>query len=77
MLRCLDIVELLDEYLDGALDPVDAAALDAHLAGCQDCAAFMRTYRGTVRKSRELRESQLPPTLRERLLAFFPGRKTL
>lgn len=75
MLRCRDIVDLLDDYLDRALDPEDAAALDQHLAGCQDCMAFMKTYRGTVRKSRELRESQLPPELRERLLTFLAQRK--
>lgn len=74
MLRCQDIVELLDAYLDGALDAADAAALEAHLAGCGDCTAFMKTYRGTVRKSRELSERQLPPELRERLLTFLAGR---
>ncbi|MBI2205135.1 MAG: zf-HC2 domain-containing protein [Candidatus Rokubacteria bacterium] len=74
MLRCQDIVELLDAYLDGALDAADAAALGAHLAGCEDCMAFMKTYRGTVRKSRELSERQLPPELRERLLTFLSGR---
>jgi anti-sigma factor RsiW len=75
MLRCQDIVELLDDYLDGALDPGDAAGLDAHLAGCEDCAAFMRTYRGTVSTSRQLRESQLPPELRARLLTFLAQRR--
>ena len=70
MLRCQDIVELLDDYLDGALEPTDTAALEAHLAGCGDCAAFMATYRGTVRASRKLSEDQLPPELRQRLLTL-------
>lgn len=70
MPRCRDIVELLGEYLDGALDPETASALEAHLAGCQDCEAFFNTYRGTVRSSRALSERQLPRELRERLLTF-------
>jgi len=70
MLRCRNIVELLGEYLDGDLAPATAAALEAHLAGCQECTAFLNTYRGTVRMSRQLREEQLPPALRERLLSF-------
>ncbi|MCI0636457.1 MAG: anti-sigma factor [Actinobacteria bacterium] len=70
MLRCQDIVELLDDYLDGTLERADADALEAHLEGCQDCAAFFGTYRGTVRASRHLSESQLPPELRQRLLGF-------
>jgi anti-sigma factor (TIGR02949 family) len=70
MLRCRDIVELLREYLDGELDPATVEALDAHLAGCQECTAFLNTYRGTVRATRQLREEELPPALRERLLRF-------
>lgn len=35
MLGCQDIVRLLDDSLDGSLDPADAAELDAHLAGCE------------------------------------------
>lgn len=70
MLRCRDIVELLSEYLDGQLDPATAEALEAHLADCQECTAFINTYRGTLRMTRQLREEQLPPALRERLLTF-------
>lgn len=75
MLRCRDIVDLLDEYLDGALDRADALALEAHLTGCQDCTAFFNTYRGTLRTSRALRERQMPAELRERLLTFLHQQK--
>lgn len=70
MLRCRDIVELLGEYIDGELDPATAEALRAHLADCRECTAFIKTYRGTVRMTRQLREEQIPPALRERLLTF-------
>lgn len=70
MLRCRDIVELLEDYLDGALDPETTSALEAHLADCQDCTAFINTYRGTVQSSRALSERQLPRELRERLITF-------
>ncbi len=53
-----------------ALETADARALEMHLEGCEDCTAFLATYRGTVKASRRLRESQLPAQLRERLLAF-------
>jgi anti-sigma factor RsiW len=75
MLRCRDIVELLDDYLDGALNPADAEAMAAHLGDCQDCTAFFQTYRGTVRTSRQLTENQLPPELRKRLLTFLTQRR--
>lgn len=70
MLRCLDIVELLGEYLDGTLDPATAAALRAHLADCRECTAFVNTYRRTVQTTRELRDEALPEALRQRLVAF-------
>lgn len=74
MLRCRDIVELLGEYLDGDLDPVTAEALKAHLADCRECMAFIKTYRETVRLTRQLKEDELPPALRDRLLTFLRQR---
>lgn len=70
MVRCLGIAELLGEYLDRALDPATAAALEAHLADCQECRAFLNTYRRTVRTTGDLREEALPESLRQRLVAF-------
>lgn len=70
MLRCRDVVDLLDDYIEGALDPATAQALMAHLADCEDCAAFLNTYRETVRTTRQLKEEDLPAALSERLLAF-------
>jgi len=70
MLRCRDVVELLAEYLDDQLDPATAGALDAHLTGCEECAAFTNTYRKTVQALRQLREEDLPSQLRDRLQAF-------
>lgn len=74
MLRCQDIVDLLDQYLDEALDRADVETLEGHLADCRDCTAFVNTYRGTVSTSRNLRESELPAELRERLLTFLRAR---
>lgn len=70
MLRCRDIVELLGDYLDGELGHSTAEALKAHLADCRECTAFINTYRGTVQMTRQLREEDIPPALRERLLTF-------
>ncbi len=75
MLRCRDIVDLLGDYLDGDLDPATAEALKAHLADCRECTAFISTYRGTVRVTRQLKEEDLPAPLRERLLTFLRQHK--
>jgi len=70
MLRCKDIVDLLEAYLEDGLDPATTRALTAHLADCSDCTAFLNTYRRTVGTTRELREEEFPAPLRERLLDF-------
>lgn len=70
MLRCRDVVDLLGEYLEEGLDSATTEALTAHLADCQDCTAFLNTYRGAITAARQLREEDLPPALKERLLAF-------
>ncbi len=75
MLRCRDLVELLADYLEGELEPAAARTLEAHLAGCRDCTAFLNTYRGAIGMLRELRESQLPAELRARLVRFCRGQK--
>jgi anti-sigma factor RsiW len=74
MLRCRDLVELLTEYLEGGLDPATASTLEAHLAGCQPCTAFLNTYRGAVQAARRLKEEDLPTELRQRLVTFLRQR---
>jgi anti-sigma factor RsiW len=45
---CQDIVELVTDYLEGALDPVTAAAVEAHLAGCEGCQTYVQQLRQTI-----------------------------
>ena len=46
---CMSGVELLMEYLEGALAPDVRAAIEAHVAGCQRCDAFIASYLETPR----------------------------
>ena len=47
-LRCVEIVELLGDYVEGALPPTRTAQVEAHLAGCTGCAALLDQLRATV-----------------------------
>lgn len=40
-LACAEIVELVTEYLDGALPADLRAQVEAHLAGCDGCAEYL------------------------------------
>ena len=48
-IACASGVELLMDYLEGVLPPEVSAALEAHVAGCERCAAFVASYRETPR----------------------------
>ncbi len=71
---CREIVNLLADYLDGSLPPDTARSLEAHLADCPPCIAFVNTYRGTVNAVRQLSETEIPPELRDRLITFLTTR---
>jgi anti-sigma factor (TIGR02949 family) len=69
-LSCRECIDLLVDYVDGALPAREARDLEEHLAGCPPCVAFLNTYRGTVDAARRLRAATLPPELRARLVDF-------
>ena len=72
--RCRDIVGLLADYLDGSLDPATARRLQTHLEGCAPCVAFVNTYKGTVKAARQLKETDIPSELKDRLVSFLRQR---
>ena len=47
-LVCRDAVALMTDYLDGALPAADRARLEAHLADCPHCSAYLDQLRATV-----------------------------
>ena len=55
-LGCSECVDLLADYLDGALPRAEAERLEWHLAACPPCVAFVKTYKGTVDATARLRQ---------------------
>jgi anti-sigma factor RsiW len=70
---CLSGVELLMDYLEGALPPDVHAALDDHVAGCARCVAFVASYRATPRILREATAAMLPEDVQASLKTFVQG----
>jgi anti-sigma factor RsiW len=50
---CREFTEFLMAYLAGELPADERARFDEHLAGCDDCVAYLQTYKDTVRLSAE------------------------
>ncbi len=68
MTRCPDF-ELLQDYLDGEVVPEQAQAIEAHLAGCADCARELASYRLVFERLESLPLFDPSPQLVERVLA--------
>ena len=74
-LACRELVELVTEYLDGALDPAARARVDAHLATCDGCTTYVDQVRAVMAATPRILPEPVPPALMERLLvAFRAGR---
>jgi anti-sigma factor RsiW len=47
-LTCRELVELVTDYLEGALPEAQRSRFEAHIAGCGNCAAYLHQMRETV-----------------------------
>lgn len=70
-MTCTEFVELVTEYLEGALDDATARRFDEHLALCPGCVTYLDQIRETIGRVGELREEHLAPDARAHLLDAF------
>lgn len=68
---CNQLVELVTAYLDGALDPDTRTRFDKHLLECDGCANYLQQFRETVCTVGQIRDDELDPAFRQRLLDAF------
>jgi anti-sigma factor RsiW len=72
---CASGVSLLMDYLEDALPADVRRDLEAHVAGCPRCTAFVASYRETPRILREALAVTPPPDLEASLLRFLRARR--
>jgi predicted anti-sigma-YlaC factor YlaD len=70
-MTCKELVELVTAYLEDALDAKTRALFDAHLEKCDGCRNYLEQFRVTVRTVGKIRDEQLDPEFRDRLLEAF------
>jgi anti-sigma factor RsiW len=68
---CKELVELVTDYIEGALSPGDTLHFEEHLGVCPGCVAYVEQMRSTVQLVGALREESIPPEAREALLHAF------
>jgi anti-sigma factor RsiW len=70
-LACIDLVELVTNYLEGALPDEEARRLELHLASCPGCTEYVAQLRTIAGSLRGLTEESFPPEIRDSVIADF------
>lgn len=70
-LDCNELVELVTEYLDGALSDSERLRFERHLVYCGGCANHLWQLRQTLRVMAALPDEPIPDTVSARLLVAF------
>lgn len=70
-LECRGVVEVVTDYVEGALSASDTLLIDRHLESCEGCRRYLRQMRITIETVGRLGEDDVPAEMRERLLAAF------
>jgi anti-sigma factor RsiW len=68
---CRELVELVTDYLEGALSRSDRRRFERHIAGCDGCTTYLEQMRATIRAVGRLREDDIPFEARDALLTTF------
>lgn len=69
-MTCREAITVLADYLAATLDAGAAGTLEGHLLECDECRAYLATYRRTVRVVSAATRMEMPDELRRRLRVF-------
>jgi hypothetical protein len=70
-IRCREIVEIVTDYLEGALPAGQREAFELHLSYCDGCVNYLDQLRAAIRLTGSLSEEALPPALQAELVRAF------
>jgi anti-sigma factor RsiW len=70
-LACQQVVEMVTDYLEGALSAADRARFETHLAGCPHCTEYLAQIRETIRLAGRVTPEDLTPEMRTELTDLY------
>ena len=70
-LSCQELVELVTDYLEGALPDRERHSFEHHIEGCTGCHEYVRQMRETIELTGQLTPADLSPEAEAALLAVF------
>jgi anti-sigma factor RsiW len=72
-LACVEEVEIMTDYLEGALPVAQARRLERHLETCPGCTEYLEQMRTIAGSLGGLSEDTIPVEMRDRLIDAFRG----
>jgi anti-sigma factor RsiW len=72
-LTCKEIVELVTDYIEGALPPEMGRRFDQHLSVCHPCVTYVDQMRQTIATLGRLSDESVPQVALDTLLEHFPA----
>jgi anti-sigma factor RsiW len=70
-LACVEVVEIVADYLEGALSAAEERRLRRHLDTCPGCAEYLEQLRTIAGSLRGLTDDSFPAEMRDGLIADF------
>jgi anti-sigma factor RsiW len=70
-LVCQQAVELVTDYLEGALSKRDRRRLEAHLRSCPNCSAYLEQIRTTIELTGAIEPDDLTPEAQDDLKELY------
>lgn len=70
-LSCQELVELVTDYLEGALSIADLRRFEEHIAACDGCTEYLGQFRRTIQLTGMLTPDDLTAEAETSLLAVF------
>ncbi len=72
-LTCRELVEVVTDYVEGAMSDADRAGFERHLGECAGCTAVMSQFRATMEATGRLTEDQVSEAQRDAMREVFRG----
>ena len=70
-MSCKELVQVINDYLEGALSAADRRRFEEHLSICPGCQTYLDQMRKTIQVVGRLSEESIPSDARDTLLQAF------
>lgn len=66
-MNCEELLQMLNDYVDGEIDPAVCTEFETHLQGCNPCQIVVDTIRKTITLYQNERMYELPIAFRQKM----------